>query len=305
MKTRTHYKALSTFHFQIITIMRFKYIFIPAVILLFQGLESCSKSSNSYGSGSTTPPVDSTFSLVVDSHFGSVITYAGGKTLYFFSLDADGNSACTGACLTTWPAVYVANSKFGAGLTASDFATITRSDGTKQTTYKGWPLYTFSGDAAAGQIKGDGVEGIWFVAKPDYTVMMAQTQLVGADGISYDSTYKPNTGQTFYMTDDHGVTLYSFAHDKANTNTFTKSDFSNDGTFPIVQLTGVQSVPSVLNASDFGSITVFTKPQLTYKGWPIYRFGADSMTRGSTKGVSFGVPGIWPVKDQFSPAATP
>jgi predicted lipoprotein with Yx(FWY)xxD motif len=283
--------------------MQFKYIFIPAVILLFNGLESCTKNNNSAGSGSTTPVVDSTFNLVVDSHFGSVITDNSGNTLYFFSPDADGNSACTGACLTTWPATYVASPKFGAGLTASDFATITRSDGAKQTTYKGWPLYRFSGDLAPGNIKGDGIEGIWFVAKPDYTVMMALTQLVGADGISYDSTYKPNTAKTFYMTDDRGVTLYSFAHDLSNTNTFTASDFSNDGTFPIVQLTGVQSVPSVLNATDFGSITVFTKPQLTYKGWPLYRFGADNNVRGSTKGVSFGVPGVWPVKDQFSPKA--
>jgi predicted lipoprotein with Yx(FWY)xxD motif len=283
--------------------MQIKYIFVPAVILLWSGLVSCSKSNNSSSGGTTTPVSDSSFKLITDSHFGSVITDNAGNTLYFFSPDANGNSACTGGCLAAWPAAFIANPQVVAGLSASDFATITRSDGAKQTTYKGWPLYRFAGDAAAGDIKGDGVDGIWFVAKPDYSIMMALTQLVGADGISYDSTYKPNSAETFYMTDDRGLTLYSFIHDKANTNTFTASDFSNDATFPIEQLTGVQNVPSVLNKSDFGSITVFTKPQLTYKGWPIYRFGGDAMQRGNTKGVSFGAPGVWPVIDEFSPSA--
>jgi predicted lipoprotein with Yx(FWY)xxD motif len=284
--------------------MQLKYIFIPAVILLWIGSGSCTKSNNSSSYGSPPPAAgDSSFKLVADSQFGSVITDNSGNTLYFFSPDANGNSSCTGGCLAAWPAAYIANPTFGTGLTASDFATITRSDGAKQTTYKGWPLYRFSGDAAAGDIKGDGVDGIWFVAKPDYSVMMAKTQLVGADGILYDSTYAPNTAQTFYMTDDRGITLYSFVQDKANTNTFTTAGYGNNATFPIVQLSGVQSVPSVLNKSDFGSIMVFTEPQLTYKGWPIYRFGADSNVRGSTKGVSFGAPGVWPVVDQYSHSA--
>ena len=125
-------------------------------------------------------------------------------------------------------------------------------------------------------INGDGVDGIWFVAKPDYTVMLAVTQLVGNDGVKYDSTYKAGTGNTFYMTDDRGVTLYSFSIDKSGTNNYTTSDFSNDAVWPIVQISTIQSVPSTLDKSAFSSITVFAKPQLTYKGWPVYRFGADA-----------------------------
>ncbi len=56
--------------------------------------------------------------------------------------------------------------------------------------------------------------------------------------------------------------------------------FSNDGVFPIVQVTSTQNVPSLLNKSMLGTITVFGKTQLTFKGWPVYRFGADfSSTR--------------------------
>jgi predicted lipoprotein with Yx(FWY)xxD motif len=285
--------------------MRFKYIWLPVIsVLLITNLDSCSKSSG-YGNNTPATPNTPTVSVQVktDSHFGSILTDGSGNTLYFFSPDAHGNSVCTGSCLVQWPAFYVASPTFGTGLDASDFSSITRSDGAKQTTYKGWPLYRYSLDANPGNIVGDGVDGIWFVAKPDYTVMLAVNQLVGNDGISYDSTYKAGTGNTIYITDDRGVTLYRFSKDKSGTNTFTKSDFSNDPTFPIVQISTIQNVPSTLDKTAFASITVFGKPQLTYKGWPVYRFGADSLVRGNTRGVSVPTPGFWPVMNASSPIA--
>ena len=291
--------------------MRLKYIFFASFALTLGSLVSCSKSS-SYG-GTTTPPPTTTppvtttasFQLKTDSHFGSIITDGSGKSLYFFSLDANGNSSCTvgSGCLALWPVAYVANPTIGAGLSASDFSSITRSDGAKQTTYKGWPLYTYSGDVHAGDVFGDGIAGIWFVAKPDYTVMLAVTQLSGFDGVKYDSTYKAATGGTMYMTTDRGVTLYSFTVDKSGKNNYTLSDFSNDDFWPIVQISSVQNVPSGLDKSAFSSITVFTKPQMTFKGWPVYRFGPDSLGRGNTKGISVPTPGIWHVMDQFSALA--
>jgi predicted lipoprotein with Yx(FWY)xxD motif len=290
--------------------MRLSFIFIPFLSIIVLGtLSSCSKSSGGYGS--TTPPANApsaitpsaSFQLKTDSHFGSILADGNGNTLYFFSLDADGKSACTAGCLAIWPVSYNAGTTFGAGLTASDFSSITRSDGSKQSTYKGWPLYTYAGDASAGAVNGDGIEGVWFVAKPDYSIMLAVTQLVGIDGIQYDSTLSAGTGPTLYMTDDHGVTLYSLAIDKSGKNNYTLSDFSNDAVWPIVQLSSIQNVPSVLDKSAFSSITVFTKPQLTYKGWPVYKFGADANTRGNTKGVSVTTPGIWPVMDQATKSA--
>ena len=293
--------------------MQIKDLFLRVVPFLLVGsLFSCSKSSSNTGGG-TPPPAPEDISLATDAKFGSILVNASGLTLYFFSPDANGNSACTGDCLVTWPAVNFDNLTLGAGLSASDFATITRSDGAKQTTYKGWPLYTYAGDSGPssggaygtptpGTTKGDGINGVWFVAKPDYTVMLAKAQLVGADGKSYKSDYTEGTGATLYITDDKGKTFYAFSPDKAGTNTWTKSDFSNDSFWPIVQLTAVQNVPSALNKADFGSITVFTKPQLTYKGWPVYYFGGDA-ARGDTKGVSVPTPGIWPIMNSSSPLA--
>jgi predicted lipoprotein with Yx(FWY)xxD motif len=292
--------------------MRLRFILIPFLSIIVLGMfSSCSKSSGGYGS--TTPPATippsnvpgPAFQLKTDSHFGSILADGNGNTLYFFSLDADGKSACTtaGGCLAIWPVSYNAGTTFGAGLAASDFSSITRSDGSKQSTYKGWPLYTYSGDTAPGTVNGDGFLGVWFVAKPDYSVMLSVTQLVGLDGVKYDSTLKAGTGATLYMTDDHGVTLYSLSIDQSGKNNYTLSDFSNDAVWPIVQLGSIQSVPSSLDKSAFSSITVFTKPQLTYKGWPVYKFGADANARGNTKGVSVTTPGPWPVMDQATQSA--
>jgi predicted lipoprotein with Yx(FWY)xxD motif len=286
--------------------MRLKYLLLTGIpLLLTSVLDSCSKSSG-YGSGSNPPPPVTptvSFQIKTDSHFGSIIADGNGNTLYFFSLDAKGSSACTGACLSLWPVSYAGSPTFGTGLTASDFSSITRTDGTKQTTYKGWPLYTYSGDATAGVVHGDGIENVFFVAKPDYTVMLANIQLVGNDGVNYDSTYKPGTGITQYLTDDRGVTLYRFSHDVADSNKFTKSDFSNDNFFSIVQVTSTQNVPSTIDKSVLGTITVFGKTQLTFRGWPVYRFGADSLVRGNTRGISIPTPGVWPLMGAYSPAA--
>ena len=165
--------------------MRLRFFLIPFLfIIVFGSLYSCSKSSGG-GYGSTTAPatppsirpcisIKNGFPFWVDPR-----RWEWKYTLYFFSLDADGKSACTAGCLAVWPVSYNAGTTSGAGLTASDFSSITRSDGSKQTTYKGWPLYTFREMQHRVPQMAMEFEGVWFVAKPDYSVMLAVTQLVG------------------------------------------------------------------------------------------------------------------------------
>ena len=244
--------------------------------------------------------VDSTTIRVVEnSTFGKVLTDKSGKTLYFFSNDCKGASVCTGGCVDAWPIFYTNDlSAIDASLNAADFGTITRADGSKQTTYKGWPLYYYKSDVNAGDTYGDKVNNVWYVAKPDYTVMYVSAQLLGHDGNNYTtssnaSTFTVGTGNTFYLTDSYGKTLYRFKNDTQNTNTFTAADFSNNNVWPIAELSKMK-VPSILSISDFGTITVHGKTQLTYKGWPLYYFGQDT-NRGDNKGISFPVPNIWPI----------
>ncbi|MBS1567782.1 MAG: hypothetical protein JST39_25585 [Bacteroidetes bacterium] len=261
-------------------------------------LVSCSKDKTS-----NTPPPPNNIRVVVDTKYGKILTDSAGRTLYSFANDPNGTSTCAGTCAVTWPAFYKANMTIDTGLNKTDFGSFTRSDGTQQLTYKGWPLYYYATDSIQGHVKGEGIGNVWFVAKPDYSVMCAKTQLVGNDGQNYDSTYKVATGKTLYLTDDYGRTLYAFSPDHARKNTYTKSDFSNDATWPIYQVGPAQGIPSTVNRTLFDTIHVFGKVQLTFKGWPLYYFGPDSKTRGVTKGVSVPTPGVWPVLNQFSPSA--
>jgi len=239
------------------------------------------------------PEPESTVKLAEDPGFGSILTDADGLSLYFFSRDTKDNSECLGGCLNAWPVFYQEDIVVGTGLEASDFATIDRTDGSKQTTYKGWPLYYYASDAAAGDSTGDGVGSVWYIAKPDYSVMYVRAQLVGHNGTNYLGDYTEGEGQTFYITDIEGRTLYGFINDTKDTNNFTNPDFSNDSVWPIAEIT-LDMIPSILDAADFGTIDVFGRTQLTYKGWPLYYFGQDE-ARGDNKGISFPAPGVWPI----------
>ncbi|SEI37143.1 Predicted lipoprotein with conserved Yx(FWY)xxD motif [Dyadobacter koreensis] len=234
---------------------------------------------------------------------GNVLTDQKGRTLYFFTKDVNGTSACTGGCLDVWPIFSATAPRLDTGLVATDFASITRADGKSQVTYKGWPLYYYASDVAAGDVKGENVGKVWVVAKKSYSIMLANTQLVGNDGKSYTADYKEGTGDTQYFVDANGRTLYAFNKDKKNKNNYTKSDFSNDATWPI-WVTDWKDVPSALDKSLFSTIDVFGKKQITYKGWPLYYFGPDNATRGLTKGVSVPTPGVWPIV-QITTAAAP
>ena len=100
---------------------------------------------------------------------GMLVVATNGMTVYTFDKDVanSGASACTGGCLTKWPALTV---PVGATPTAATgvsgkLATITRADdGTAQVTYNGLPLYFFSGDKAPGD--SNGIYTGWKAVKP-------------------------------------------------------------------------------------------------------------------------------------------
>jgi predicted lipoprotein with Yx(FWY)xxD motif len=279
---------------------------ILAIVALTILLLGCDKDTTAPAGVNT----DDTINLATTS-LGQTLTGVDGKTLYFFAGDADGKTGCNAPeCMTNWYTYYTdkAMLKLGTGLTATDFETITRTDGRFQTTYKGWPLYYFKGDAKAGDVLGDKAGNAWFVAKPTYTVMLVNAQLKGLDGKNYVTTTSPaayaeGTGNTVYLTDANGRTLYGYAFDKKNKNNYTKADFSNDPTWPLYQIATVGDLPSSLNKADFSTIKVFGKDQLTYKGWPLYYFGPDAMVRGVNKGISVPKTGVWPIVNANSPEA--
>ena len=91
----------------------------------------------------------------------TVLTSSKGFTLYSFAPDTPTTSKCNGTCAQNWPPVQ--GPVTAAGVTGT-FGTITRSDGSVQATFDGHPLYTFVGDTAPGQAKGNGLNaagGLW------------------------------------------------------------------------------------------------------------------------------------------------
>jgi len=97
---------------------------------------------------------------------GHYLTDTEGMTLYWFKKDSAGMSACAGPCLEKWPAFYRKTVGVTEGLSAEDFGTITRGDGAMQTTFRGYPLYYWVNDKAAGDTSGQGVKEVWYVVDP-------------------------------------------------------------------------------------------------------------------------------------------
>jgi predicted lipoprotein with Yx(FWY)xxD motif len=88
-----------------------------------------------------------------------------GMTLYTFDADAkaaDGASACKDQCATIWPAAKADDYDKASG----NWTLVKTADGKQQWAYNGHRLYRFTKDAKPGDKNGDGVKGVWHIAKP-------------------------------------------------------------------------------------------------------------------------------------------
>ncbi len=109
-------------------------------------------------------PSDNIYLTKTDPAKGKYLTDFQGMTLYIFDKDTQSKSNCEADCAKAWP-------PYSSGATAqstfpANIAVITRSDGSKQFTWMGKPLYYFASDTKAGDLSGDGVGGIWHIVKP-------------------------------------------------------------------------------------------------------------------------------------------
>jgi predicted lipoprotein with Yx(FWY)xxD motif len=111
----------------------------------------------------STSPHGGTVKAAHNTKYGSLLVSSSGMTLYHMTSETRGAIKCTGDCAKFWPPL-VAGGKptAGSGATASKLGTIKRPDGRLQVTYNGLALYRYASDRKPGDVKGQGVEKVWF-----------------------------------------------------------------------------------------------------------------------------------------------
>lgn len=138
---------------------------LAALSVVGLGLAACGSSSSGTPSAGDSGSSSTARSLSTSStSLGTVVVDGSGRTVYVYDRDTKGatSSACTGICIPEWPAVHGTKSTKLDGVTGA-VGSITGTDGKPQLTLNGWPLYYFSDDSGAGDVNGQGYDGLWWV----------------------------------------------------------------------------------------------------------------------------------------------
>jgi predicted lipoprotein with Yx(FWY)xxD motif len=132
-----------------------------------------SPTSSSAAGGASTPSTPSAAGAAgvhttQSATLGTIVVDGKGLTLYRFDMDTNKPSAshCTGQCVALWPAAPATSASGVKGIDQKLLGSITGTDGGKQLTMNGWPLYTYAQDSKAGDTNGQGVGGTWWAVTP-------------------------------------------------------------------------------------------------------------------------------------------
>ncbi|HET6985612.1 MAG TPA: hypothetical protein VFI00_03315, partial [Kribbella sp.] len=141
---------------------------VGTAVVGLSALTACSSNSSASSSAPSTPSssapatpspsapaAGSTAALSTASvgNFGKIVVDGTGRTLYVYDLDTakPSKSNCYGSCAALWPPLLAGTgTPMVSGVSASLVGTVSRTDGTKQVTLAGHPLYYYAGDTKAG-----------------------------------------------------------------------------------------------------------------------------------------------------------
>ena len=219
---------------------------------------------------------------------GQFLVDANGMTLYVFTKDTPDTSNCYDKCAENWPPAYAEGATLPDGV-SGELSTITRTDGTEQLAFNGWPLYTFAKDKAAGDVTGQGVGDVWYVAAtsgevPGASPVASPVASPAAADTVVAIAETPELGK--FLTDSAGMTLYIFTKDEVGSG---KSVCNGDcaANWPAFYAEDTSSLPDGFE----GELTVITRDdgseQLAYNGQPLYYFIGDKAA-GDTTGQEVG-----------------
>jgi predicted lipoprotein with Yx(FWY)xxD motif len=143
----------------------------PLASLALLTLAACGGStedSKDGGKDGAGKPAATVSVRAADSPLGKILVDDSGRTLYGFTKDKPGASKCDADCIAVWPALTSAKDvKAGTGTDAALLKETKLGEGAEQAVYGDWPLYYYVGDAAAGDVNGQGLDGEWFVIAAD------------------------------------------------------------------------------------------------------------------------------------------
>lgn len=133
------------------------------------------ESSTSAPAGSAPASTSAAVLSVGQSTAGQIVVAGQGLSVYYFTKNTkdSGNSACTGACLTSWPPVTSTTATPTVNGVTGKVGTIPSANGKMQVTINGMPIYYYSKDQAAGDITGQGVGGVWYLVAPSGEMITA------------------------------------------------------------------------------------------------------------------------------------
>jgi predicted lipoprotein with Yx(FWY)xxD motif len=131
-----------------------------------------------------------TVSLATRPTVGAILVDGKGQTLYHYTPDHANDPTCVGGCAAVWPPLTVPSGEVIQGLDhLQGFGKVKLANGTYQVTYRGVPLYRYSGDHGT-TTNGQGIGGIWFVVH-------TSTQLTAATKSTTSTTATTTSGSGY------------------------------------------------------------------------------------------------------------
>jgi predicted lipoprotein with Yx(FWY)xxD motif len=210
-----------------------------------------------------------------NDELGTFLTDAAGMTLYIFTVDEPGMSACTDSCLDNWPPLTVdSEDELVAGIgVPGELGVFERADnGDLQVTYNDMALYYWVSDAEPGDATGQGVGDVWYVVAP------ALVTVGGNDDLGE------------FLTDAEGMTLYIRTSDEPGMSLCTGGCLEN---WPALTVTSENEL--VLGEGVEGELGVITREdtgemQVTLNDMPLYYWVNDAVPGDAT---GQGVGEVW------------
>ena len=197
---------------------------------------------------------------------GVILTGASGRTLYLFTVDERNQSNCLGGCALAWPPLLtVGEPTAGAAIADERLNSITRTGGSHQVTYNGWPLYYYALDRSPGDARGQNSGTLWYVVSTHGGPIQTNAVVETSD--------LPGLGAI--LTEASGRTVYLFTMDEPSRSRCIAACAL---AWPPLLTVGS---PTPGEGEPNGRLASVNREdgyrQVTYNGWPLYYYALDKM----------------------------